>query len=342
MTAIPDQPDRARLMQMSWGFAAPLMVEAGLQIGLFDLLERGPQTIEQAAAATGASARGLAVLMQALAGLQLLRRDDAGRFVLTAESAAFLVSSKPETNLGGLFRHVRTQLIPNWLHLAEVVRTGRSATRRSEQPSKGDAYFAAFVEGLLPLGWPAASALAQHLRIEEAGGEPSVLDIGAGSGVYSIPFALRSQRVRITAVDLPEVLQVTRRVAERYGVADRLRTIAGDMAEVEFGSGHRVAVLGQILHSQGAAENQALLKKTFDALAPGGIVAVAEFLIDPDRSGPLSSLIFNANMLVNTEGGSTYSFDEIRGWLEHAGFARIRALDVPGPSPLILATRPLG
>jgi cyclopropane fatty-acyl-phospholipid synthase-like methyltransferase len=192
----------------------------------------------------------------------------------------------------------------------------------------------------LPLGWPAASALAEHLRIEETGGEPSVLDIGAGSGVYSIPFALRSKSVRITAVDLPEVLGVTRRIAERYGVGYRLQTIAGDMAKVEFGSGHRVATLGQILHSQGAADNRALLKKTFDALTPGGTVAIAEFLVDPDRSGPVSSLIFATNMLVNTEGGSTYSFEEIRGWLEYAGFAQIRTLDVPGPSPLILATRP--
>ncbi len=340
MTVTSDQPDRARLMQMSWGFAAPLMVEAAGQIGLFDLLEREPQTIDQVAAATGTSARGLAVLMQALAGLQLIRRDDAGRFALTAESAAFLVSSKPETNLSGLFRHVRTQLIPNWLNLAEAVRTGGPASRRSEQPSKGGAHFAAFVEGLLPLGWPAASALADHLRIEEGDGEPSVLDIGAGSGVYSIPFALRSRRVRITAVDLPEVLQVTQRMAEHYGIGDRLRTIAGDMAAVEFGRGYRVATLGQILHSQGAAENRALLKKTFDAVAPGGVIAIAEFLVDADRSGPLSSLIFAANMLVNTESGSTYSFDEIRGWLEQAGFAQIRTLDVPGPSPLILATRP--
>lgn len=77
--------------------------------------------------------------------------------------------------------------------------------------------------------------MAEHLRIEEAESEPSVLDIGAGSGVYSIPFALRSPKVRITAVDLPEVLKVTQRIAERYGIGDRLKTVAGDMAEVNFG-----------------------------------------------------------------------------------------------------------
>jgi 3-hydroxy-5-methyl-1-naphthoate 3-O-methyltransferase len=336
MTPIPDPRGRARLMQMSWAFAAPLMIEAGLQIGLFDLIEREPRTIDEVATATGASPRALAILMEALAGLELLSREGSGRFGLTADSATFLVSSKPESNLGGLFRHIRSQVLPNWLELGDVVRTGRPSKRRSDQPANGNAYFAAFVEGLLPLGWPAATALAEHLNIRDG----SVLDIGAGSGVYSIPFAVRASDVKIVAIDLPEVLRVTRRIAARYGVADRLQTIEGDMATVDFGRGHRVAAFGQILHSYDAAGNRALIKKAFDALAPGGTLAIAEFLIDHDRSGPLSSLIFAANMLVNTERGSTYSFDDIRGWLAETGFVQIRSLPVPGPSPLILADRP--
>jgi 2-polyprenyl-3-methyl-5-hydroxy-6-metoxy-1,4-benzoquinol methylase len=339
MTAVSSTPDRTRLMQMGWGFAPPLMIGAAVELGLFDRLEQAPQTIDELAAATGASERGLAVLVQVLACLQLLRRNADDRYALTPESAAFLVASKPETNLAGLFRHVG-QLMPNWLGVAEAVRSGHPATRRSGQPDKGEAYFAAFVEGLLPLGWPAATALAEHLAIETQGGAPSVLDIGAGSGVYSIPFALRATAVTITAVDLAEVLAVTRRIAERYGVGDRLRTIAGDMAEVAFGGGYRVVVLGQILHSYDAARNRALLAKSFDALAAGGTIAIAEFLVEPDRSGPLSSLIFAANMLVNTEGGGTYSYDDIKGWLDGVGFVDVRTLKVPGPSPLILATRP--
>ena len=165
MTTTADRPDPGRLMQLSWSFAPPLLVEAGVRTGLFDLLEGEPRTIEQIAAATGASKRGLAVLMYALVGLELLHRDEIDRFGLTPESAAFLVSSKPAANLGRIFSHISTQLIPAWLDLVEVVRTGRPATRRDNLPEKG-AFFASFVESILPLGWPAASALAEHLRIE--------------------------------------------------------------------------------------------------------------------------------------------------------------------------------
>lgn len=82
------------------------------------------------------------------------------------------------------------------------------------------------------------------------------------------------------------------------------------------------------------------LQKAFAALAPGGIIATQEFLVNPDRTGPVSGLIFTTNMLVNTDDGDTYSFEEISAWLKEAGFTNPSLLDSPGPSPLILATKP--
>jgi len=50
--------------------------------------------------------------------------------------------------------------------------------------------------------------------------------------------------------------------------------------------------------------------------------------------------LFAANMLVNTDEGDTFSFEEISGWLKDAGFVDMRLLEAPGPSPLVLATKP--
>ena len=68
-------------------------------------------------------------------------------------------------------------------------------------------------------------------------------------------------------------------------------------------------------------------------------MVIAEFLVNRERTGPLNGLIFAVNMLVNTDKGNTFSFEEIRGWLEAAGFADVRSLEAPAPSPLILATK---
>ncbi len=73
---------------------------------------------------------------------------------------------------------------------------------------------------------------------------------------------------------------------------------------------------------------------------PAELLSVAEFLVNKDRTGPVNGLIFAVNMLVNTEHGNTWSFEEISSWLTDAGFVNPRTLDSPGPSPLILATKP--
>jgi ubiquinone/menaquinone biosynthesis C-methylase UbiE len=167
-----------------------------------------------------------------------------------------------------------------------------------------------------------------------------VLDLAAGSGVWGIALAQSSPNVHVTAVDWPDVIAVTRKVAARFGMEDRFSFIAGDLLEADFGADHNVATLGHILHSEGPDRSRALVQKTFRALSSGGTIAIAEFLVNADRTGPVNGLFFAVNMLVNTENGDTYSFEEIASWLTEAGFFNARTVEAPGPSPLILATKP--
>ena len=83
-----------------------------------------------------------------------------------------------------------------------------------------------------------------------------------------------------------------------------------------------------------------LLKRVYDALAPGGIIAISEFVPNDDRTGPPGALIFGVNMLVNTDKGDVFTFAQISAWLSEAGFVDARQLEAPAPSPLILATKP--
>jgi 2-polyprenyl-3-methyl-5-hydroxy-6-metoxy-1,4-benzoquinol methylase len=328
-------PDR--IYQMLWAYVPPLVLEAAVRHRVFDVLDSGPMRLSAIAEATGASVRGLTAILNVLAGLGFLTKSG-DEYALTPESAAFLVTTKPSFQ-GGLLRHVSQQLLPAWLHLNEVVATGKPATSVNRQQS-GAEFFAEFVTDLLPMNYPAAQELARHLCLDRMDGDVSVLDLAAGSGVWGIALAQSSAKVRVRAVDWPQVIPVTRRTAERFGVGDRFSFAEGDLQEADFGSGHRVATLGHILHSEGEKRSRALLKKTFHALAPGGTITIAEFLVSADRSGPLNGLIFGVNMLVNTENGGTYSFEEIQEWLHEAGFVDARLLPAPGPSPLILAKKP--
>ena len=327
-------PDR--IMQFAWGYAPTLAIEAAVKHGVFDILDKGPLTADQIASKTGASPRGVNAIVDLLVSFQLLQRKGK-RVALTPESSTFLVSTKPSF-YGALYRHISDQLLPKWLQLTEIVKTGRPAIKVNNQ-AEGPEFFANFVESLFPLSFPAATALGKHLGIAKSRGPVSVLDIGAGSGVWGIGLAKQSPHVRIHAVDWPTVLEVTRRVAGKHGLTDRLTTSAGDFFEADFGAGHRLATIGHILHSEGRDRSRRLLKKVLDALAPGGTVAVQEFVPDEDRSGPPSALIFAVNMLVNTEAGDTFTFKEMSQWLREAGFKNPRLLKVPAVSPLVLADK---
>jgi len=327
-----------RIMQFAWGYVPPLLLEAAIRHRIFDLLDAGPKTVLEIKKETGASERGLTAVMNALVGLDFLAKDKQGYFSLTPESSAFLVSTKPGF-MGGMIRHGSEQLIPKWLQLNKIVMTGEPDAAVNKEALGGD-FFQHFVNDIFPLSYPAAQVLSRHYNSNGAVPAARVLDLAAGSGVWGIAMAQASEKVSVTAVDWPEVIPVTRKTVARFGLADRFSFVEGDLLQVDFGSGHNLATLGHILHSEGSERSQALLKKTFQALAPGGTISIAEFLVNADRTGPVNALFFAVNMLVNTESGDTYSFEEISSWLEAAGFTDARKLDAPGPSPLILATKP--
>jgi 3-hydroxy-5-methyl-1-naphthoate 3-O-methyltransferase len=331
----PPTPDR--LMQFVWGYAPPLILHTALELDIFDLLHSAPATLEDLARRTQASTRGLRAILNALVGLEFLTRAG-DRYSLTPESSAFLVSSSPSYH-GGLIRHGVVQLLPQWMQLGRAARTGQPVASTDDEHA-GARYFAEFVESLFATSRQAAVALGQHLRISEAQGPVSVLDLGAGSGVWGISLAEQSPQVTVHAVDWPAVLDITMKVAGRHGVQDRFRPLPGDLLTVDFGSAtHQVATIGHILHGLGPDRSRQLLRKTRDALAPGGTIAISEFIPRDDRTGPARALVFAVNMLVHTDTGDTFTFAEMKDWLLEAGFADPQLLDVPAPSPLVLATK---
>jgi len=326
-------------MQFTFGFAPPLMIETAIRFGVFDILDKSPKTVEALCAETGTSPRGLRMTLNALVGLDVLSKDETGRYALTEESATFLVTGKP-TYYGAFFLLTREPMLSSWGTLHDVIKCGRT-THHINREQEGAAFFLRFVEDIFPIHYAGAQALAKALGAALAPVPISVLDLAAGSGVWSVAIAQQSPLIRVTAVDWPGVITVTKKVTARYGLADRYTFVAGDLHTAHFGEGHMIATLGHILHSEGEERSRLLLKKTFEALTPGGTIAIAEILVDAERRTAVPALIFAVNMLVNSDEGDTFSFDEIRGWLLDAGFERVRTVEAPGLAPLlILATKP--
>src|SRR5438874_8023127 len=141
-----DQVTPERLMQFGFAYAPPLIIGAAVNNKLFDSLADGAKTVEQLSKETGASERGLRAIANALTGLDLLKKDRKGRYSLTPESAAFLISERPGTH-AGFFGAIAPQLISRWLRLTDIVREGRPAVAVNQE-TEGTEFFSQLVENI--------------------------------------------------------------------------------------------------------------------------------------------------------------------------------------------------
>jgi ubiquinone/menaquinone biosynthesis C-methylase UbiE len=326
---------------MTWGFTVTRTICTALELDLFTRVAGGTNTTKALLAETQASPRGLPMLVDALVGLGLLTRTGTGEAAtlgLAPDAAAFL-SRKGPAYLGDLVLFHGGPIDASWRTLTGSVKTGKPAIA-VDAPSEGVPFWHGLVDSLFALGHMAARQAGAELARLHPKGPIRLLDVAAGSGVWSIGAAEVEPRVRPTIQDLPETMEHARRFVARAGLGDRVAWLPGDLRTADFGTAaFEAAVLGHIVHSEGEAHSRALLKKVAKALVPGGTIVIADFVPEDDRASPPLPLLFALNMLVLTSQGSTYTLAQYRAWLTEAGFRDVRTFAAAAPSPLILATR---
>lgn len=182
-------------------------------------------------------------------------------------------------------------------------------------------------------GW--ARAMVQSVGVN---GARRMLDLGGGSGAYSIAFAKAAPELHSEIIDMPDVVPIAQTRIADAGLSDRITARGGDMLSVELPSqAYDLVLLSSICHMFSPEENQALFARARAALASKGRIIISDFIADPDKASPRSAALFALNMLVATLGGATYSEPEYDAWLRDAGFSEVKRIRIPGPINLILA-----
>jgi predicted O-methyltransferase YrrM len=267
------------------------------------------------------------MLLNALASLELVRKEG-GVFHNAPVAARFLAAGSPDSARMAMLHTAR--LWHRWSGLTECVRTGTAAL--DERDAEGTE---AFIAAMHNNARQRAAQLAQAL----AAGASRMLDVGGGSGAYAIAFAQANPELRAEVFDQPAVLSIADRHIREAGLEKRIATRVGDLRTQEFGGGYDLVLISAICHMLGVEENRDLLARAFRALAPGGRVAIQDFLLRADKTGPRPGALFSLNMLVNTEGGASYSEDEYTAWLREAGFGEVRRVPLMGPAGVLVARR---
>jgi SAM-dependent methyltransferase len=192
-----------------------------------------------------------------------------------------------------------------------------------------------FARAMVPMMVPAAHAIADILRIADAG-LARVLDIAAGHGIFGITLAQRNPQVQVTAVDWAPVLKVAQENAAAHGVTERIHNQPGDAFTVEFGTDYDVALVTNFLHHFDHPTCISFLAKVRRALKTGGRAVILEMVPNPDRVTPVVPARFSLTMLGGTPAGDAYTLDELRDQLEKAGFADVMSHPLPTPETLVV------
>ncbi len=248
----------------------------------------------------------------------LLKNGDHYR---TEPSAAPLLSSDaPNTILPMLLHSGR--MWKTWSSLTEIAKeTGRPEKPSSENRSKED--LRAFIGAMRVIGATLADPIVSTIN---SGNARFLLDVGGGPGIYTIAFLRASNGLKATLFDDPAVLEMARANLASAGLLDRVTLAPGDFYKNDLPSGHDLALLSAIIHQNSLKQNIDLYRKVHAALIPGGRLIIRDHVMKPNRLHPVAGALFAVNMLVATEGGGTYTFEEIEAGLKEAGFVRIKLL----------------
>ncbi len=324
--SLPDDLyDRIRAFQES------RVILTALELDVFTAAGEGGSA-EEIAAKLGTDVRATGMFLNALTAIGLLVKQDSV-YRNTPVSARFFSAASPD-NVRQALLHI-AHLWSRWSNLTDCVRSGTAVT---PQPS-----------GAAECDWTEAFIAAMHrnateraplvIRTVDTTGIGRMLDVGGGSGAYSIAFAQATPGLMSEIVDLAAVAPIAQRYIGKAGVADRVSVRVGDLRSDPFGRDYDMVFVSAICHMLSPEENRDLLSRCHAALAAGGRIVIQDFILEPGKTAPRVAALFALNMLVGTRAGSSYSEPEYSGWLKDAGFRDIHQVRLPGPASLMIAAR---
>jgi phospholipid N-methyltransferase len=314
-----NQMNAQAILELAQNFMECRILQTAAELNIFTVLAEKPRSAREVADKIGGDARATAFLLDAVAAIGLLKKHD--RTYLCENSISHLLSADSPDTILPMVLHM-SHLYSRWSHLPEIVKGGTS-TREEFDFSRNGQELRAFIGAMHSIGAPLARQIVASVGPEAS---RNLLDIGGGSGTYTIAFLRAVPEMRATIFDLPEVIEMARERLKKEGLLDRTTLVLGSFYEDELPQGHDLVLISAIIHSNSLEENLDLYKKAFRALNSGGRILIRDHVMEPDRVQPKDGAVFAVNMLVGTSGGGCYTYEEIEAGFLQAGFTQMRLL----------------
>lgn len=339
-----DLPDPSPVIHLIDAFRHSKTMFAAVSLGVFDLLEERPATLDRLsdllASANRVDRGALERLLDACVGLGLLRKE-ASAYANSPVAQAYLCRNSPHT-LAGYILYSNRALYPLWGDLESAVRAGTSRWQQTfgfegnifDHFYQTDTAKREFLLGMHGFGMLSSPHVVSAFDLSRF---HCLVDVGGGTGHLAITACERYPTMNAVVFDLPHVLDITRDYVSRSPAANRIAFAPGDFFRDPLPAADLYS-LGRILHDWSEPKVRALLQRIFERLPPEGALLIAEKLLDADKSGPLSALMQSLSMLVCTEGKER-TLAEYTSLLNDVGFKEVQGRKTGAPLDAILALK---
>jgi 2-hydroxy-4-(methylsulfanyl)butanoate S-methyltransferase len=283
------------LSRIAYGFMASKALFAALNLGLFDRLAADAKPFHVLAEETGVAPKRLLTLITACVSLGLLeRRGD--RYANAPASQTYLVRTAP-AYFGDYYRfQIDRQIYPAFVHLdAALQGEHRDFYGLMKDTQEAESFSRAQHSGSLG----PAHVLA---RLVDLAGREKLLDVGGGTGAFSISLCRRYPALRATIIDFPAVRDLSDRLVEAAALQGRITFLPGDALHTEWPRDQDVILMSYLLSAVAEPMSADLLARAFRSLRDGGLLVVHDFMVDDDRRGPPSAALWLlASLLMNPD-----------------------------------------
>ncbi|MFH0736329.1 MAG: methyltransferase [bacterium] len=322
-------PDK--IQEIAKKFQESRVLLTAVELGIFTVLNKKRLTSLEISEIIQTDPRGMDRLLNALTALGfLLKRND--KFMNFPGISEFLV--KGESGYMGNLHHTNS-LWDRWSSLTEAVKNGGSVNKKSIN-SRGKEWLEDFIAAMHYRGTGQAKILSMMIDLSNV---KKMLDVGGGSGAYSMRFMEKNKDIDAVLFDLPNVIPIAKKYVENNGKSEKFTFVTGDYLVDDFGTGYDLIFLSAIVHINSFEENRLLIKKCVEALNPKGQIVINDFIMNENRVEPKIGVMFALNMLTSTLKGDTYTESEIAGWFKESGLHSIEHKQTSFGSSIMIAIK---
>jgi ubiquinone/menaquinone biosynthesis C-methylase UbiE len=318
-TSFGDSAGLEKMAQLSMGFRGFRALLLGVELHIFDVLEKAGGDPISLAKRLRIRPHLLFQLLNVLSALGFLQRKGE-KFMHTPFSRNWLREKGNKTMVKNLL--FQAFLGQAYAGLADTYRRGHPQVSLGRLISQKKKFLSDYIHGMAEIASPSSKALAATFNLR---GLRRLLDVGGGHGLFTLEMLKRNSHMSADILDLPKTLDITRTFVNRSPHRNRVSLVKGDYRFTDFGEGsYDLILFSHVMHDENPQTNIKFLKKAHKALIPGGQILIHDFFVQPKSRSSLFSLLLGFQLTSYTMAGRCYSMDEMRAWLKETGFHLLR------------------